>query len=140
MKKVFLTLMAFVFIFTQPLYAAKVVNVSAVVGAINVAPTITVTVPAHLSDPAETLFIEKGTAITLGVVFADTTPDNITVTVAASAGTSSLESGSITSGSLPSTQYFTYLSSLTASTSETLTITVNDGTTVTTRVINVYVY
>lgn len=115
------------------------VSVSAIVGNLNKPTDIKITSPAYLDAINQTEYLESGSALTINLSFTDTDSTDLYYTITPSVGAVSEEFGGPISNS--ATLQFTYLSPTTVSSpNQDITIAVNDGSSVASKVIKLYIY
>lgn len=127
-------------LFVTGVNAVNQATVSAIVGNVNAPATIAITAPAYLNDPGSTLFIGAGTNQTITFSVADGDSTDLYYTITPSVGTTTLEQGGPISPSFDRT--FTYFAPASAPTpnEQTITIAINDGSNVSSKVIALYIW
>lgn len=117
------------------------ISVSATVGAVNAPSQIQIVSPATLDAPNTTKYIKTGTSFTIDFRVTDADTANVNYTITPSAGAVSVISGGPIA--VPFNQQFTYLAPSTIPggvKNQTITLAVNDGTSVAYKIINLYLY
>ena len=115
-------------------------TVTAVVWNLNQSAVVTVTSPSVLDDQVTIQYIATNASFDLTFQVTDNESDSIYYTITPSVWSVSSDNWWPHSTSSTYSKTITYLAPATASTSETITITIDDWSSVTTKTVQLYIY
>lgn len=118
----------------------EAVTVSAVVGNLNAPAVIEVTDPVYLNTASNILYLGAGTSQTITFEVTDTDSTGLFYTITPSVGTTTIESEGPVNPTFERTFIYNAPASAPTPNAQTITIAVNDGSNVSSKVINLYIW